>query len=321
MRLADLLGVGVRETDPLHHALVVQVLERADRLGVRHLRVGPVVLVEPDRLHPEAAERAVDGLAEVARPAADGPLRAVALDAALGGYQDVGVAGPAERLGDELLVVAERTLVRGVAVGAVDERHTGVERGLDRLDGLPAVGQGAGGVVGPGQRHRAEADGADGAVADPPSLHALHPRSPPNRAFLAPNRAGRPVRSCGPTRAFLRAQPCVLARRAVRCCAPKCGFLRDEVSGLAYVGPGCEVFHNPPAECLGSSALGHLHSTEVRRTVAAPGPKISRYERPRAVRRSRSGVPSISTSSRRDRARPGRRRARGARPPRAAPRA
>ena len=41
---------------------------------------------------------------------------------------------------------------------------------------------------------------------------------------------------------------------------------------------------------LGEPEAGDLHCLPVRRVVAAPGPKISRYERPRAVRRSRSGT-------------------------------
>ncbi len=41
---------------------------------------------------------------------------------------------------------------------------------------------------------------------------------------------------------------------------------------------------------LGEPEAGDLHCLPVRRVVAAPGPKISRYERPRAVRRSRPGA-------------------------------
>ena len=47
-RQLDLLDVRVGDPDPAHLALVLQLLERADRLLVRDVRVGAVVLVEVD---------------------------------------------------------------------------------------------------------------------------------------------------------------------------------------------------------------------------------------------------------------------------------
>ena len=53
----DLLDGRVRDPRQLDHALVQQVAEGADRLGVRDLRVRAVELVEPDRVDAESLRR------------------------------------------------------------------------------------------------------------------------------------------------------------------------------------------------------------------------------------------------------------------------
>ena len=50
VRQPDLIGVGVRDADPRDLAGVLDLLEGADDLFVRHLRIGPVVLPERDLL-------------------------------------------------------------------------------------------------------------------------------------------------------------------------------------------------------------------------------------------------------------------------------
>jgi hypothetical protein len=55
--LADLVGVG-GDAGGGDQALVEQRLEPADRLVVRHVRVGPVMLVEVDPPDPEPAQGA-----------------------------------------------------------------------------------------------------------------------------------------------------------------------------------------------------------------------------------------------------------------------
>ena len=90
--------------------------DRADRLGVRDLRVGPVELVEPDGLDAEPLERGLAGLAQVLGRAVDGPAAvAGAQVAALGGDEHAGgvAAVGGERLGDQRLVVADLVGVAG----------------------------------------------------------------------------------------------------------------------------------------------------------------------------------------------------------------
>jgi hypothetical protein len=57
---------------------------------------------------------------------------------------------------------------QAVGVGRVDERHAGVERGVDRADRLLLVGPAV-----DRQRHGAEADRADGAVSERALLHEV----------------------------------------------------------------------------------------------------------------------------------------------------
>ena len=109
-----------------------------------------------------------DGLADPRRAAVDRPVGAVAADAALGRDQHL-LAAPAQGPRDELLVVAETAVARmavgAVAVGGVDERDPEVEGGVDGGDGAVRVGEAAV-AAGPGERHPAEAERADGAVAE-----------------------------------------------------------------------------------------------------------------------------------------------------------
>ena len=65
VRLVDLGDVRIRDPRHLDHAVVEQVADGADRVGVRNLRVRPVELVQPDRLDAEAARRGLRGLLQV----------------------------------------------------------------------------------------------------------------------------------------------------------------------------------------------------------------------------------------------------------------
>ena len=81
---------------------VEQLREHADRVGVVDLRVGPVELVEPDRVHAESLERGVAGLAQVLGRPVDRPGAVTGSQVpALGGHEDVGgvpaVGGQAPR--------------------------------------------------------------------------------------------------------------------------------------------------------------------------------------------------------------------------------
>ena len=106
----DLVRVGVRDAGHPDLPGVQQLGERADRLGVGDLRVGPVVLVEPDRLDAEPLQRRVAGGAQVLRRAVDVPGAAAGPGvAALGGDQHVGDVTAVRRqgLGDQGLVVTD----------------------------------------------------------------------------------------------------------------------------------------------------------------------------------------------------------------------
>ena len=91
-RLADLRGVGVADADELHLALLPQLLQRADRLGPRHLRVGPVELVEPDRLDAERPQRGLAGRAQVLAAAVERPRAVRRAGVAALGRDEHGVA-------------------------------------------------------------------------------------------------------------------------------------------------------------------------------------------------------------------------------------
>ena len=109
---------------------VEEVGQGADRLGVGHRGIGPVVLVEADRLDAECDEGRLARLLEVGGVAVDGPA-AVARPPvpSLGGDQHVigGAAVGRQRLGDEPLSVAVLLGVQRVGVRRVDDGDTGVE--------------------------------------------------------------------------------------------------------------------------------------------------------------------------------------------------
>ena len=121
-----------------------------------------MVLVEVDAIGAQRLQRGVDGLLEVLgapveRPAAVG----VAQVAALGGDQDVVAVDALQGLGDQALAMTDVRAVLGVGVGGVDQRHAGIDRGVDRADGLILVGP-----AGQREGHLAEADGKDLGVAE-----------------------------------------------------------------------------------------------------------------------------------------------------------
>ena len=93
---------------------------------------------------------------------------------ALGGHQHVvgGAAVGGQCLGHDALAVAVLLDAQRVGVGGVDDGDAGIERGVDSGDGL--------GPVGPtfnGERHLAQADGADRPLTDATFLHFEPPWS------------------------------------------------------------------------------------------------------------------------------------------------
>ncbi len=119
-------------------ALVQQLAEGADGLGVRHLRVRPVELVEPDGLDAEPLEGCLAGRPQVLGAAVEHPAPVAGAEvAALGGDQhrrEVAAQLPSA-LAISVSLCPTSPASQVVGVGGVDEGHTGVQRGVDRARG------------------------------------------------------------------------------------------------------------------------------------------------------------------------------------------
>ena len=115
-------------------ALVLQLHQRADGFGVRHLRIRPVQLVERDLLELQPAQAALAGLAKVLWPPVRVPAPGTWPDLASFGcdHQIVGIR--VQRIGDERLAD-----LRAVRIGRVDEVDAELHRAPERRLCLIAV--------------------------------------------------------------------------------------------------------------------------------------------------------------------------------------
>ena len=174
-RGGELLEADVGDADLAHLALVLQLLQRPDRLLVGDVGIGCVQLVEVDPLEPQAAQRALAGRAQVLRaPARLPPARPGRREAALGGDREALGIGM-ERLGDQFLAD-----LRAVGVGGVDQVDAELERAAQDREGFLVVGRRSPDALA-GDPHRAEAqpaylelaeaEGADGLVGDRVDRH------------------------------------------------------------------------------------------------------------------------------------------------------
>ena len=116
---------------------VEQLGDRAHRLRVRHVGVGTVELVQPDRLDPEPLDRRLGGLLEVLRPPVERPrpvtgARCPPLVATSTASCRRPTIASASAMSASLWPVLSGVEV--VRVGRVDERHAGVQRRVDRRD-------------------------------------------------------------------------------------------------------------------------------------------------------------------------------------------
>ena len=143
-----------RQADVAHIALLHHLADGADSILDRHRRVEARGAVDVDVVDPEALQRIGEEIAHgrrariVARPSPRRVAQRAELDA-----EPVAVARHAlQRLADQHFIVAH-----AVEVAGVDQRHAGVERGVDRRDALGAVG----GAVHAGHAHAAEAERRD----------------------------------------------------------------------------------------------------------------------------------------------------------------
>ena len=288
--------VAVGEADPAHLALVLELLERADRLGVGDVRVGAVVLVEVDAVGAERLQRRLAGLADVLGAAVELPRAAGPDVAGLGGDEDVVVAA-LQRLRDQPLVVADLVLVLAVGVGGVDQVHAGVERGVDGADRLLLRRS-----AGEGHRHRAEADREDLGVRQAAgfrldSCHVNYLPGPlkrqtgPNRRRGPFARAHRAIHVAAPALRILGARPVQRPdRRAQRAPVrrPRAGRQVAAVAAARplLVGPRCSM------NASGSAARGpnrRVSVAEHGRAALLGGPRARARARarPRGSRAAR----------------------------------
>ena len=113
--LFELLDIDVGYADIADLALVLEILQRPDRLLVGHLAVGGVQLIEVNSIDPEPAQRALAGPLQMLGVSVAWPFAwPGALHAALRRNRDplVGM----QRLGDQLLAH-----LGAVGVGGVDQ--------------------------------------------------------------------------------------------------------------------------------------------------------------------------------------------------------
>ena len=183
----QLVAVDVGDADVTDLALPLQVAQRADRLLVGHLGVGPMKLVEVDALEAQGAQAAFECRAQVFGSSVGGPLVGGGpQQSALGGdHETVGIR--IQRLGDELLADPG-----SVAVGRVDEVHAQLDRATQHAPGFGAVRRVADDALA-GDTHRPEPEpmhrkiAADGDAARRGGVQLLrHRRDRPSLAcFLA----------------------------------------------------------------------------------------------------------------------------------------
>jgi len=163
------LGDGdVGEADHADLARALQVGDGPDRLLVRHRGVGPVVLVEVDRLHPQRAQAGLAGAPQVVGPAVDIPVAMRPDVAALGRDQHLVRRGAVipQRAGDQSLVVARVGLIQAVRVGRVDQGHPASEDRREGRQGLILRGPPLHGEV-----HRAVAKHTNRPIPNAPLFH------------------------------------------------------------------------------------------------------------------------------------------------------
>ena len=159
-----------------HQSLADELVERAERLLERHVGVGPVHLVQVDAVGAQPAQAVGDRFAHPS-PRAAAVLRIVVHRVAELGRQHDSVAAAGEELAEHVLRHAEV-----VDVGGVDERDAGVERHVEHLPALVAVG-----VAPRAEHHRSQPERADFDARRTQPTN-LHPGSLTSRFAVWPKR-------------------------------------------------------------------------------------------------------------------------------------
>ena len=167
MGAADGVGTGFGEPEVGDLAGGDEVLDGAGDVLDRDGRVDTVLVEQVDALDAESLQRAVDGLADVVRPAVEAATFSglwVEAPPELGGDDDL-VADRTECFTDECLVGE-----RAVDLGGVEERDAEVDGGADQADHRVRVVDGS--VVG-AHAHAAETERGDlqSSTSERSSLH------------------------------------------------------------------------------------------------------------------------------------------------------
>jgi len=122
IRLRELLRREVRAPDRTHLARRDELVENPERLGNRCLGIGLVQVVEIDVIRSQSLERTVNCLPNALRRA----VSAIGAPTELGRKHD-SVSAFLEDLSKEALA----SVVDPVQLGGIEERDSGVERGID----------------------------------------------------------------------------------------------------------------------------------------------------------------------------------------------
>jgi hypothetical protein len=130
----DLVAVHVGDAREADRTGVQEVADGADGVGIRHLRVRAVQLVQADRLAAQALQRSLRRRLEMLGSAIEGPASVTGAEvSALGCDQHIrGVATPRrDRSGDQGLVVADLVCVDVIGIRRIEKSHTLIERSMN----------------------------------------------------------------------------------------------------------------------------------------------------------------------------------------------
>src|SRR6185437_390441 len=161
VRAADRLLARLGETEEANLPVVHEAGHGSCYVLDRHRGIHAVLVQQVDVVRLQPAQRALDGFADVCRPAVHAGYRAVRIEgeAEFGGDEDAvacAASGRLQRAGQQLFV-----RVWPVCLGRVEERHAELDGPVDGGDGLALVTL-CGGAVGKGHPHAAEAERGDG---------------------------------------------------------------------------------------------------------------------------------------------------------------
>ena len=144
-------GRGFRHPQIAHLSRAHEIGHRTDRFLDRHVQIHAMLIVEVDDVDAQPLQRRVTTLAHVLRRAVDTDVRPCRIaHVPEFGRKDDGGPAIADGLSHQDFVG-----VRAIHVGRIDERHSQIQRSMNRLDRLLVVAT----RVELGHAHAPEADG------------------------------------------------------------------------------------------------------------------------------------------------------------------